>query len=263
MPELPDVEVFRRYLQARALGKRIKHVDVAAPSLLIGVSPKMLRRTLQGSSFLSTHRHGKYLFLKLEQGGWLLLHFGMTGYPIVDHNTERPSDRARLRLQLADGHSLCFFDPRKLGRIGIVDDVETYIRSRNLGPDALTVSEELFKERLKQKRTTAKTAFMDQQVLAGIGNIYADEILFQAGLSPLARFSRAKPQTWRTLYRATRQVLCRAIKAQANPDRLPRTYLLRHRERDGRCPRCRHSLHTIKIGGRTTYYCPRDQRKAA
>ena len=263
MPELPDVEAFRHYLHSRVLRQRIESVDVAAPSLIIGGDPKTLLRALRGAVLLSTHRHGKYLFLEIDRGGWLLLHFGMTGYPVVDANKQRPSDRARLRIRFANGHSFSYFDPRKLGRIGIVDDVAEFIRSRNLGPDVLSVTEDLFKERLKKKATGAKAALMDQHVLAGIGNVYADEILFQARLSPLARLSGVKSPTWRTLYRATRKVLCRAIEVRANPMSLPRTYLLHHRERNGRCPRCGRSLQTMKVGGRTTYYCPRDQRKAA
>jgi formamidopyrimidine-DNA glycosylase len=263
MPELPDVEAFRQYLHSRVLHQRIERVEVASLSVIMGGSPRTLHRALRGTVFLSTHRHGKYLFLEIDRGGWLLLHFGMTGYPVVDANEQRPSDRARLRIRFANGHSFSYFDPRKLGLIGIVDHVDEFIRSRNLGPDALRVTEDVFKERLKKKATGAKAALMDQHVLAGIGNVYADEILFQARLSPLARLSLAKPPTWRKLYRVTRKVLSRAIEVRANPMSLPRTYLLHHRDRDGRCPRCGQSLQTMKVGGRTTYYCPRDQRKAA
>ena len=263
MPELPDVEVFRRYLQSHALRQRIHRADVAAPGLLRDVSVQALQRRIRGRRFVSTHRHGKYLFLELDRGGWLLLHFGMTGYAVVGKQRQRPSDHARLRIHFADGQVLSYFDPRKLGRIEVVDDLAAFIQSRKLGPDALTVKHDLFRQRLQQKKASAKAALMDQQTLAGIGNVYADEILFKSNLSPLARLTEAKPATWARLYRVTRQVLREAIRKGADPSRLPRTYLLRHRHRTGQCPRCHRRLRTIKVGGRTTYFCPRDQRRVA
>jgi formamidopyrimidine-DNA glycosylase len=263
MPELPDVEVFRHIVEAGALHKLIVRVEIAAPRLLRGVKPRVLEERLRGSKFAATRRHGKLLFLKINRGGWLLLHFGMTGYPIIGENEWQPSDHARLRIYFAKSQPLTYFDPRKLGRIGFVDDVDAFIRSRNLGPDALMVGPDVFRERLQVKKAAAKAAFMDQHVLAGVGNVYADEILFQSAVSPLARLSRASNRTWDRLYRATREVLHRAINVGADPARLPRTYLLRQRKRDGRCPRCHAQLQTMKIGGRTTYYCPREQKNPA
>jgi formamidopyrimidine-DNA glycosylase len=104
-----------------------------------------------------------------------------------------------------------------------------------------------------------KAALMNQAVLAGIGNLYADEILFQAGVHPRAAPRRLSRATLRRLYRTMERVLRAAIAARAEPANLPRTFLLRHRGDDGRCPRCGRRLRTMRVSGRTTYYCPRRQ----
>ncbi|GKS57837.1 formamidopyrimidine-DNA glycosylase [Nitrospira sp.] len=260
MPELPDVEVFRKYLRSRALHRCIRTIQVLTPRLVQNVGVKSLQRRLQGRQFVSTQRHGKYLFLRLDRGGWLLLHFGMTGYPVVSKDLVCSSDHAHLRIQFSDGRTFAYFDPRKLGRIGLVNEPSELIRAKNLGPDARTVDRVQFRRQLQQKKAHAKAALMDQQTLAGIGNVYADEILFRAGVSPLARLTDATRATWNVLYRAMQHVWKEAIRKGADPSHLPRTYLLPHRHPGGHCPRCHRPLRTIKVHGRTTYYCPRDQR---
>lgn len=258
MPELPDVEVFRRYLDSRVLGRLIRRIDLAAPEMAPGASPRSLSAHLRRARFRSTCRHGKYLFLEIDRGGWLFLHFGMTGYPLVDGKDA--ADRPRLAIRFADGRRLTYYDRRKLGQIGLVEDVAGFIRSRRLGPDALAVEEAAFGARLKERRGAVKAALMDQHVIAGLGNVYVDEVLFQAGLHPTAALARVEPATRARLYRVMRRILERAIAAGAEPSRLPRRYQLPHRRKGGRCPRCGNRWKTMKVGGRTTYYCERDQR---
>jgi len=258
MPELPDVEVFRRYLDSHVLGRLIRHVDVAAPEMAPDTSPRSLSAHLSRARFRSTHRHGKYVFLEIDRGGWLFLHFGMTGYPVV--NGKEAVDRPRLVIRFAAGHTLTYYDRRKLGRIGLVKDAQGFVRSRRLGPDALAVEEADFCARLKKRRGAVKAALMDQHVIAGLGNVYVDEVLFQAGLHPMTALVGLASATRARLYRAMRRVLGRAIAAGADPSRLPRRYQLPHRRKGGRCPRCGNRWKTVKAGGRTTYYCERDQR---
>ncbi len=139
MPELPDVEAFRRYLEARALGRPIQSVDVKAPNLLFETPAQELRSYLREASFSGTRRHGKYLFLEIDQGGWLFLHFGMTGYPSV--NGKISGSHALMVIQFAKRETFAFHDPRKLGRFGIVLDIAEFIRKRELdllpGPQSL------------------------------------------------------------------------------------------------------------------------------
>lgn len=137
MPELPDVETFRRYLQSRVLKQTIRRIAIPSPEMVRGVSAKRLQSRLQGSRFSSTQRYGKYLFLEITQGGWLLLHFGMTGYPVVGKQDAR-GKHSRLGIDFANGQSLAFHDPRKFGQIGLIKDVQSFIESRRLGPDRVT-----------------------------------------------------------------------------------------------------------------------------
>lgn len=257
MPELPDVETFRRYLESRALGKVVTRAEVSAPAMVRNGSPRRLRSRLGGARFRATHRHGKYLFLECDRGGWLLLHFGMTGYPRMGRRVAS-RDPARFRVRFDDGTTLTFHDVRKLGTIGWVEDVQSFIRARRLGPDALDMPWETFRARLGRAKGTVKTALMNQRAVAGIGNVYADEILFRAGLHPAAK-APLPDSTWRRLHRALRTVLARAIAAGADPSRVPRTFLLPNRRTHGRCPRCGRPLSTLRLGGRTAYYCERDQ----
>jgi formamidopyrimidine-DNA glycosylase len=265
MPELPDVEVFRRRLDATSLRRRIVSVAILAPELVRDVSPRTLKARLTGRQFRSTRRHGKNLFAELSGGGALLLHFGMTGDLAYYHDGEEAPRHVRLRLDFPGGAHLAFDDQRKFGRIAYVENVETFIRNRRLGPDPLSPGFDLetFRGALRKKRGGLKAALLDQRMLAGIGNLYADEILFQSGLHPAIRIEALADRAVRALYRRTRHVLEKAVAAGVEFDRLPRTWLLRHRDTDRRCPRCGDPLARMTAGGRTTYYCSRDQRKGS
>ena len=265
MPELPDVETFRRYLEATAFGRRIAAVHVNAPEMLEGISPPALRSRLEHRRFARTRRHGKYLFAGLDSGDWLVLHFGMTGF--LKHYTRavaRPS-HVRLQIDFTDGSSLAFDDQRKFGQIGLTGDVGAFLEERRLGPDPLENGLDFatFKALIGRRRGAVKPVLLNQRVIAGIGNIYADEILFQAHLHPEMRLDRLHGSSLRDLYRAIIRVLAQAVRARADIDRLPRGYLLHERYAGGRCPKCRRPLARLTIGMRTTYYCPRDQRKWA
>jgi formamidopyrimidine-DNA glycosylase len=263
MPELPDVQVFQQYLDSNALRQRIRDVELSAAGMLAGVSGKTLRTKLIRRELVATRRHGKNLFVRLAGDGWLFLHFGMTGALKYFGDAERPPEFTRLRLDFANGHHLAYVNMRKLGKIGLVDDVDAFIAEQKLGPDALDLDLAGFRRALAGRRGKIKATLMDQTVMAGIGNIYADEVLFAAGVDPRARTERLASATVRELHKAMRAVLAKAIEAGADVDNLPRSFLLPHRARGGRCPKCGRMLRQIKLGGRTTYLCPRHQRKKA
>lgn len=262
MPELPDVEIFRRYMQRTSLRKRIRDAELAAPEMLEDTSPRALKSRLKGEHLTATRRWGKYLFTELEDGGWLLLHFGMTG-SLKHYRSQAPEDHVRLRLDFGDGSHLAFSDIRKFGRIGLVDDVEEYAREHNLGPDPLDRDFDLeaFRTALSGRKTAIKTTLINQEVLAGIGNVYADEILFQAGLNPQARTDQLRDETVKELYQAMGRVLEAAIRARARPDRLPKSFVIPQRRTGGECPRCGRELKKVTLGGRTTWFCSVDQRR--
>jgi formamidopyrimidine-DNA glycosylase len=265
MPELPDVENYRRYLQRHGLHKKIEGVTVGAAGILKGVSGTGLARMLKGRTLERARRHGKHLLAAVDDGRWLAFHFGMTGRfeHFRDGDEEPPYDR--LRFDFAGGEHLAYVNPRKLGRVELVDDADDFIHSKKLGPDAASVDEKTFRERLRTKRGAVKAALMDQSLFAGIGNVYSDEILYQAKIHPRTGVAALDDATVKGLYRAMRRVLDTAVKKGAGAEdleqRVPKTWLLPRRKRGADCPRCGGKIATVKLQSRTAYLCPRCQRE--
>lgn len=254
MPELPDVEVFRRFFDAHALGQAIRSVEVRNVKILEHTTPEKLERALVSHSFTETRRHGKHLFAHLDQGPWLALHFGMTGF-LRYYASERGIDHTRMLIAFRNGNSLAYDDSRMFGRITLTDSVENYIRAKELGPDALAVSQETFRELIAGRKTPLKIALMDQRTIAGLGNIYADEVLFQARLHPLRNTRSLSETDLENLYRSVRQVLDRAVKSHADPDEMPDSFLIPHRRAGAPCPLCGGVVKKVTIAGRSAYYC--------
>lgn len=267
MPELPDVESFKRYLDATSLHKKIDEVHVGSAKVLRGISGRRLKDALRGRSMEGTSRRGKHLFAALDDGRWLTLHFGMTGRLAYFKSLDDDPKHDRLRLDFENGYHLAFDDQRLFGRVGLIDDLDAFVAGKKLGPDAMdrSLDQDAFLKLMEGKGGGIKAALMDQSLLAGIGNIYADEILFQAKLHPDARVQDLSTDALRKLYKTMRRVLQVAIDRGAGSEdlvnRLPKTYLFPHREAGESCPRCRGTIKTIKRAGRTSYYCPRCQPK--
>ena len=257
MPELPDVEVFRRYVNATALHQQIEDVDVRAPEMLKGVSPLRLRSRMLGHSLETTNRYGKYLFARLSGNGWLALHFGMTGFMAYFKDWLTISAHPRLVLSFSNGHHLAYDCQRKLGMVGLIEDPAAFVRRKGLGPDALEadLSVEDVRRLFAGRRARVKAALMNQGLIAGIGNLYADEILFQARIHPLARVGSLDQTQLRALLQSMKSVLGTAIRCQADAGRMPRSWLLLHRDPSGSCPRCRKRVRRMKLVGRTCYFC--------
>jgi len=261
MPELPDVEAYRRSLSATSLHRRIAGVGHLSTDMLAGVSPSTLRRSLVGASLEESRRHGKYLFARLDGERWLVLHFGMTGRLDCVDGGELPHPHTRLALELDGGCSVAFDDQRKLGEIGLADDIDEFVADHGLGPDALGINETEFRHTLDGHRGGIKATLMNQEVLAGIGNVYSDEILFQARLHPHTPVERLDRLDLGRLHRATQRVLRLAADRGADPTRVPRTWLLRHRVEGERCPRCGTAIERVRAAGRSAYLCPHCQRR--
>lgn len=259
MPELPDVEVYRRYLAARALHQRIDSVEVSSPRQLVGISSRGLKRALVRRKLESTRRHGKHLFARIGEGRWLMLHFGMTGSLSYYRNDHGPP-YTRLRLDFGGRRHLAFVDPRRFGSIALADSPRRFIQAHRLGPDALALDRAAFAELAARARGAVKPWLMDQNALAGVGNIYADEILFQARIHPRRSLNALDRRALGRLFTSLRKVLRAAIAARVDAARMPKSFLLRHRKRGARCPRCGGPISTMTVGGRTTYYCSNCQR---
>lgn len=261
MPELPDVEVFRQYINATALHQRIDHVHVESATILRETSPQGLGRALKHKSFQATHRHGKYLFLKVDTDHWLVMHFGMSGHIQYFRGTQQIPDYTQILISFDNDYHLAYIAPRKLGFIGLTDKPDTIITHEQLGSDALAITERQFMELTAGHRGAVKALLMDQQTIAGIGNVYSDEFLFQAGIHPRMPVSDLDNKALTQLYQSINKVLHAAIDARAEPDKMPADFLLPHREEGEHCPKCGTALETIKAGGRNAWYCPQCQPK--
>jgi formamidopyrimidine-DNA glycosylase len=263
MPELPDVEVFRRYLEANGLHRQIRKVEVRHQRILRNISESRLLGELRGQSLEATHRHGKYLLVKLSGSKWLIFHFGMTGSLCIYGPSDDEPPLARLVLTFTDGYRLAYISQRMLGGIELVDDPDRFIAGQALGADILgdRFDAEIFRNVLAGKRSTSKAALMDQEALAGIGNVYSDEILFQAGIHPQRPVASLSDEEIGNLFRNMKKVLQTAIDNQADPHRFPATYLTRSRRAGSRCPNCGGRIEQKKIAGRTSYFCPDCQKQ--
>lgn len=259
MPELPDVELFRRRVAAGALGRPIAAVEVAEARLLAGgLSAERLARTLAGDRFRETRRHGKHLFVGLGGGPWLALHFGMTAYPEIAAPGTPDPPYVGARIAFADGGRLLYVTRRKLGELGLADSPGDHVRAHRLGPDVLALGAEGLR-RLARRRKQVKCWLMDQATMAGLGNIYSDEVLFQARLHPKTPASSLPARDLERLYAQIERVCDAAVDAQVDPARMPAGFLLPRRHAGGRCPRCDARLERLPACGRTAYRCPRCQ----
>ncbi len=263
MPELPDVETFRRYLDATALHQRIARVHVEAPALLANATPQSLGRALAHRCFDSTHRHGKHLFACLDNGACLMMHFGMSGRLEYVGDATKSPHHTRVLIHFTNGSQLAYVASRKLGSLEMTEGPQAFVEHHRLGPDALALDLDELLERADGRRGGVKSWLTDQRAIAGIGNIYGDEILFHARLHPQHPVPGLEKPDLQTLHRKLHYVLEKASDARADPARLPRSWLIRHRVEGGRCPRCRARLEQARIAGRLSWYCPACQRRSA
>jgi formamidopyrimidine-DNA glycosylase len=262
MPELPEVELYARYFAEHALDQQIARVRVLDPRIL-GTPKAKLVRTLEGRAFTRVRRHGKHLFAEAGDA-WLHLHFGMTGDLAYDRDDEEAPRFARLVFEFAGGAHLAFEDMRLFGVVSLTPDPEAYVAEHRLGPDPLDPSFRLGDFRrvaLRRKRLTAKGLLMAQDAVAGVGNLYADETLYRASIHPLRRVDALNAAEVKSIFTTLRRLLTDVIGFKARGDDYPARYLIPHREEEARCPRCGGEIARTVVGGRTTYYCSRHQRR--
>jgi formamidopyrimidine-DNA glycosylase len=261
MPELPDVEVFRGYLERTALHQEIADLKVDDPRVVEGEGPAFLAEHLRGQEFSGARRHGKHLFGRVGNAGWLAFHFGMTGY--LDYHRRAADDPgySHAVIRFTNGYRLSFVDRRKLGHLAWVADLDAYLQELGLGRDALEpgLGPAAFRALANGRRGQVKCWLMDQAVLAGLGNVYSDELLFQAGLHPKTPVADLDGRQLGRLLACLRRVLEDAVAAGAEPGRLPADFLVPRRRRGAACPRCGGAVETLKACGRTAYCCPQCQ----
>jgi formamidopyrimidine-DNA glycosylase len=258
MPELPDVEGFRRYLERHASGSRIVRVDVPDTVLIRNRTPRQLGRTLEGQRFGTPRRHGKWLLVSVGDAE-LLMHFGMTGLLRWGHDKADRHPHDRLIFVCDDGE-LRYNNMRRFGGVWLADDEEERLKvTGSLGPDATYLKRERFERLLAGRRGSIKAALMDQRLLAGVGNLLADEILWRAGVRPATPIGKLSASRRRRLYDALHAAVSESIRYGRVPHGA--RWLTRVRDdRNARCPRCGTVLRRQTIAGRTACWCPRCQR---
>lgn len=261
MPELPEVELYTRYFADHALDQRVDRVRVLDPRILGDVRPETFTRKLRGRSFTSVRRHGKHLFAATDGADWLHLHFGMTGDLAYYRNeTERPRF-ARVVFEFGNGAHLAYDDMRLFGVVDLARDPDAFIADHRLGIDPLDRRFTLaaFRKIVAGRRGAVKSLLMTQEIIAGIGNLYADETLYETGIDPRRAVDRLSDAEVRAVHTAIRRILRETIARKTRKAGYSPKSLIEHREEGERCPRCGGTIRKTVVFGRTTYYCARHQ----
>ncbi|MDO8692094.1 MAG: bifunctional DNA-formamidopyrimidine glycosylase/DNA-(apurinic or apyrimidinic site) lyase [Dehalococcoidia bacterium] len=270
MPELPEVETILNDLAPRIEGQVFQEIVLKWPGAITGSSPQEFVETLPGSSIERMARRGKYLLLHLAPGQTVIIHLGMTGRLCLLQPGETPDIHCRVLFRLDAGLELSFSDVRKFGHVWLATDPESVVGK--LGPEALEIESkvEYLCEKLQGRTANIKALLLDQTLLAGLGNIYVDEALFEAGVHPSRRAGAFSPEDVARLARAIPLVLRRGIRNRGTTfddyrDGLGRKgnnqQALSVFHRTGApCPRCGTTIKRIVIAGRGTHFCPRCQK---
>ena len=261
MPELPEAEANRRRIEAGALNRTVEAVRLGNDTAHVELPAKADRARLEGRRFTEARRHGKLVFAGARSGPWIAVHLGMTGSLRVYDEAEGAPDYARIVIAFEGERRLAFRCPRKLGWVRVIDDPDAFVAAEGYGPDALEIGTADFAARLG--RGAVKPALMDQGKVAGIGNLWSDEILYQSDTAPDARAADLSEAWLGTLFTAMRRLLGRALEVNADYSALPGDWLIHNRSAGAACPRCGGTITKKKLGGRTAYYCPGHQKAAA
>ncbi|MFZ5597768.1 MAG: bifunctional DNA-formamidopyrimidine glycosylase/DNA-(apurinic or apyrimidinic site) lyase [Bacillota bacterium] len=274
MPELPEVETIRRTLEQRVAGLVITDVNLITPKIIKSPSPQSFIKGITGKKIKKLGRRGKYLMMHLSGNKTLLIHLRMTGRLVYTPPDTHPARHTHAVFTLDNGYSLHFTDVRQFGRMILADTdrVNTLPGLRDLGLEPLgkEFTRDFFKKGLKGRRAKIKSLLLDQTFIAGLGNIYADEALHRARINPEKIASTLSPRETARLYLAIKEVLAEGI---ANRGTSFRDYVdgmgktgsnqetLRVYNREGKpCLNCTKPIVRIKLGGRSSYYCPTCQK---
>jgi formamidopyrimidine-DNA glycosylase len=267
MPELPEVETIRKELSPWVVGQSFTKVTILDDKLVCGGSAEEVRRGLIGQKIESLGRRGKYLIFHLSNGKSLIIHLRMTGSLLL--NPKGVDHYARAVFHLSNGHRLVFRDRRRLGLMWLVDDADTVVGK--LGPEPLDKSftPGILGRRLSRRHISVKAALLDQGIVAGIGNMYADEALFAARIHPLRKTDALSPAEVQTLHNCIRRILRAAIGSKgASVDTYVRPegglgtahsdFTVAHKGGEP-CPLCGSAIERVLVQNRGTCFCPRCQ----
>jgi formamidopyrimidine-DNA glycosylase len=265
MPELPEVETIRRQLIKDVIGKKIREVKILVPKLIKEISPVLFRREIIGKEIVDIRRRGKYLIFDLKPSLYLQAHLKLSGQLLYSSGVD-PKIDYHVLFSFQDGSRLYYHDLRRFGGFTLRrEDPETKL---NLGPEPLTpdFTLERWKQILSGKTSRIKTLLLDQRRIAGLGNIYATEALFRAGIHPDRKASNLQPDETKKLYQMINSVIKEALKAGGTsiqdylkPDGSQGNFqksLFVYRRKGQPCRRCGNMIRVQKDGSRSTYFCP-------
>jgi len=275
MPELPEVETVRTIIAPQVTNRRIVSVNVLNSKVVAHPTVDEFCKRLCGNTICSMDRRGKFLSFILENGDRLFLHLRMTGQLLVTPQDFPQEKHTHLVMQLDDGHQIRYIDLRRFGRFWYVRNGEptavTGVDKLGLEPSDKSLTAKYLKSKLACRAKAVKEMLLDQTIVAGIGNIYADEILFATGIHPEQKCSELRDTDWRKLAQAIPDVIAWGIETnKITPEdylacegaSYRNTPLLKVYGRGGQpCLKCGRPLERITVGGRSSCFCPACQRK--
>ena len=282
MPELPEVETIARGLEQRIAGDVFESVWLGSKREPLKSSARLIARTLEGKRIEQVHRIGKHVVFELgatklatektkdKASAQFVVHLGMTGSLTVVRPGDETAKHTHMVASLRSGRELRFVDPRRFGRLSVrARDLEGDTRWAG-GSEPLEISEEAFGELLRQRKAPIKSALLNQKLLRGVGNIYADEALFRAGIRPRRRANTLTRAERSKLLKALQVVLREAIAAGGSSiaDYVDAAgeegmFQMQHRvygREDEPCLSCKRAIKRIVLAGRSAHYCPKCQR---
>ncbi|MGI6097656.1 MAG: bifunctional DNA-formamidopyrimidine glycosylase/DNA-(apurinic or apyrimidinic site) lyase [Dethiobacteria bacterium] len=275
MPELPEVETIKRGLQRLVTGKIISEAHLFDKRAVLSPEPALFKRRISGRRVLSVERRGKYILMKLTDDKLLVIHLRMTGQLIYFPNNMRPEKSTRVLFKFITSDELHFNDLRRFGTLWLINSADKSLLKglSSLGPEPLSAKFNLsaFTQLLKNKKQRKiKALLLDQACIAGLGNIYTDEILYRAAIHPACRAGSLTTKEIGELYETLRTTLLEAIElgGTSTKDYLNtwgetgyfQFYLQVYGRRNQPCLRCSTPIERTVIAGRGTYFCPSCQR---
>jgi formamidopyrimidine-DNA glycosylase len=254
MPELPEVHHFQQYFNRHALGKKVRELIVHDTKILRNISGEDFARKSAGLTFTGSYRRGKYLFAHLDNGHHVQLHFGMTGNLAAYSDPAEAPRFERFAWYFEDGTYLGYPCSRKFSRICWIENLENWIKETGLGPDALVISKDDFLKILTKRSTGIKALLLDQKALAGVGNLYADEICYQTLVHPASKSNAIPPQKQTAIYDAMQDILRTACERGADYQNYPENWFWAWRNDNAITPTGEGKIMHATIAGRTTYW---------
>ena len=279
MPELPEVETVARGLQSLIAGRTIVSVSLGKTDFID--NPGAIEKELPGRRILAVERYGKFLLIRLSaaaangitqvaEDSALLVHLGMTGMLLPQAVAEPAKKHTHVAMLLDDGRELRYVDARRFGRMAYLAAEQLQSELRRFGADPLAASLDEFVQLIQARHARIKALLLDQSVIRGVGNIYADESLWKAKVHPAQIGGRLTKEQLPKLYHALQEILHKAIALRGSSisdfldaDGMPGEYQRHHRVygREGnRCVRCGSAIRRVIVAGRSSYYCPKCQK---